>query len=470
MITCTTALRRDRSSCKGRIDKIGGDDDLIYTELGLLILEEYGPDFTPADVGAAWLKYLPMACTAEDIALKNLKKGMKPPATADKDNPYVDWIGADIRSDPWGYAAPGWPERAAEYAWRDAVVSHKATGIHGEMFFSAVIAAAFAVDDPIEAIKIGLTEIPKDCRTAEAVRSALAACRKDNDWDKTTDRILARYKGMSMAHTLNNAELTVAGLYYGEKDFGRTIALTVMGGEDTDCTGATAGSILGAVLGAKRLSGQMDRRLWRPRRELHHRQAQLAYQFHRAPVCEGCHDVRSERCASPGLLRHFVAETCAHEPCALDQCVVLRDALRASGHLFDRHVGDFAVLVHDHPVVLAVCQKPHRLRPEPRRDQSVITAPVSRRAGGTRGPSRACPSRPVPVSLLRPDSLTKAPKPQSSWICPFPSFSSVSSLSAASVDARRPLCHDDDGELLALSCPVDQMLRDYLRVVRDFRY
>jgi ADP-ribosylglycohydrolase len=237
----------------GQIDHVGSDDDLIYTELGLLILEEYGPGFTPRDAGKAWLKYLPMACTAERVALANLKKGLVPPRTAAKDNPYSDWIGADIRSDPWGYAAPGWPEKAAEFAYRDAVVSHKAAGIHGEMFFSAVIAAAFAVDEPIEAIEIGLTEIPANCRTAKAVRAALAACRKDRSWEKTTKRILAKYDGMSMAHTLNNAELTVAGLWYGKKDFGRTIALTVMGGVDTDCTGATAGSILGAILGARRL-------------------------------------------------------------------------------------------------------------------------------------------------------------------------------------------------------------------------
>ncbi|MHC4714924.1 MAG: ADP-ribosylglycohydrolase family protein [Planctomycetota bacterium] len=246
---------------KGRIAYIGADDDLTYTLLGLLILEQYGPDFTPADVGEAWLKYLPMACTAEHVALENLKQGLKPPKTAEKNNPYYDWIGADIRSDPWGYAAPGWPEKAAEFAWRDAVVSHRMTGVHGEMFFSAAIAAAFVVDDPIEALKIGLTEIPRDCRLAKAVRSALRRCRRDDDWDKTTDAILARYDGMSMAHTLNNAELTVAGLYYGGGDFTRTIALTVMGGVDTDCTGATAGSIMGAILGAKRLPKKLIRPL-----------------------------------------------------------------------------------------------------------------------------------------------------------------------------------------------------------------
>ncbi len=238
---------------KPNLSFVGTDDDLTYTLLGLLILEEYGPDFSSADVGAAWLKYLPMACTAEHVALENLKKGLKPPKTALVGNPYWEWIGADIRSDPWGYAAPGLPEKAAEMAYRDASVSHIKNGTYGEMFFSAAIAAAFAVEDPMEAIRIGLTEIPENCRTAKAVRETLRWCAADRSWDKTTDRILKRYEGMSGAHTINNAALTVAGLYYGRGDFGKTIALTVMGGVDTDCTGATAGSILGAILGAKRL-------------------------------------------------------------------------------------------------------------------------------------------------------------------------------------------------------------------------
>lgn len=50
------------------------DDDTVYTLLGLLIAEGYSPEFSTADVGAAWVKYLPYACTAEDVALKNLKK------------------------------------------------------------------------------------------------------------------------------------------------------------------------------------------------------------------------------------------------------------------------------------------------------------------------------------------------------------------------------------------------------------
>ena len=246
---------RDPIECflKGKIDRIGSDDDLAYTVLGLLILEEAGIDFTMEDVGRLWLKYLPMACTAEKVALENLKKGMVPPKTALKDNPFMEWIGADIRSDPWGYAAPGLPEVAADFAYRDASVSHMMNGTYGEMFFSAAIAAAFVIDDPVRCLEIGLTEIPAKCRLAETVKETLRWCKKDADWEATHDRIAKKYAGMSGAHTLNNAALTVAGLHYGEGDFEKTITFTVMGGVDTDCTGATAGSIMGAILGAKKL-------------------------------------------------------------------------------------------------------------------------------------------------------------------------------------------------------------------------
>ena len=242
-----------RKFLRKHIDRIGTDDDLTYTLLGLLILEDYGIDFSTQDVGEAWLRYLPMACTAERVALANLREGIEPPATARVGNPYQEWIGADIRSDPWGYAAPGLPEVAATLAYRDASVSHVMNGTYGAMFFSAAIAAAFALDDVHEIIRVGLSEIPRQCRTAQAVKQALGWCRRDGDWGRTTERILAKYAGMSGAHTLNNAALTVAGLVYGAGSFQRTIALTVMGGVDTDCTGATAGSLFGAMVGARRL-------------------------------------------------------------------------------------------------------------------------------------------------------------------------------------------------------------------------
>lgn len=232
------------------IDHLGPDDDLIYTALGILVLEEKGIDFTAEDVGEMWLKYLPMACTAERVALENLRKGLKPPQTALVGNPYFEWIGADIRSDPWGYAAPGLPEKAAEFAYIDASVSHVRNGIYGEMFFSAAIATAFVESDVKKVLQIAATEIPAKSRMAETVEESIRWCEEDGDWDKTWHRCMENYAGMHGVHTLNNACLTIMGLLYGEGDFEKTISLSVMGGLDTDCTAATAGSIMGAIYGA----------------------------------------------------------------------------------------------------------------------------------------------------------------------------------------------------------------------------
>jgi ADP-ribosylglycohydrolase len=136
-------------------------------------------------------------------------------------------------------------------AYRDAYISHRRQGIYGEMFFSATIAAAFAVDDPIEALRIGLTEIPRSSALARAVRWALKVAPQVRDYQQARDAMEERFKGMPRVHTINNACLTIWGLTIGGTDFTRVIGETVAMGMDNDCTAATAGSIVGAVVGKK---------------------------------------------------------------------------------------------------------------------------------------------------------------------------------------------------------------------------
>ncbi len=249
------ALRYQKSPCsaytRDGMDGVPVDDDIAYTLLGLLIAEEFGLNFNSDDVGKAWLKYLPYACTAEHVALENLKAGIPGSKSADYDNPYCEWIGADIRSDPWGYIAPGYPEKAAEMAYYDAYVSHRRNGIYGEMFFSAAIAAAFTVDNPIDAIKIGLTEIPAECNLAKEVAWALEAGKDIKNYRDARQAVEDHFKGMSGVHTINNACLTIFGLMIGGTDFTKVISEVVAMGLDNDCTAATAGSIVGAIVGKK---------------------------------------------------------------------------------------------------------------------------------------------------------------------------------------------------------------------------
>ena len=244
-----TSLREDFTPAK--MDGVPTDDDLNYTLLGMMIMEEYGLEFTTDELGEAWVKYLPFAFTAEGIALDNLRRGVPALQAAEADNPFLNWIGADIRSDPWGYAAPGWPEKAAAFAHRDAYVSHRRNGIFAAMFFSAAISAAFAVDDPVTALRIGLEEIPADCLLAREVRWALDKAPDVANYRDAAALIEERYPEMGGAHAINNTVLTVWGLTVGGDDFSKVIGETVAMGKDNDCTAATAGSIWGAVYGKR---------------------------------------------------------------------------------------------------------------------------------------------------------------------------------------------------------------------------
>jgi len=240
---------------RGHIEGMARDDDLDYTILGLHILEEHGLDFTTEHVASEWMTHLPyeLVYTAERVAYHNLVNGLTPSHAALYRNPYREWIGAQIRADAWGYVSPGWPERAAELAFRDAALSHVKNGIYGEMWVAAMLAAAFVVDDIREVIAVGLSEIPADSRLTEAVHQMMSWCEECATWEEAWERVTKAYGNYFWVHTINNACLVVLGLLYCEGDFEKAISIAVMGGWDTDCNGATVGSIMGALLGANAL-------------------------------------------------------------------------------------------------------------------------------------------------------------------------------------------------------------------------
>ena len=223
--------------------------------MGLHILETYGFNFTTMNVGESWLYLLPYwrVYTAERAAYRNLVNGILPPESAMYLNPYREWIGAQIRADMWGYVTPGGPEIGAELAYRDARLSHVKNGIYGEMFISAMISAAFATDSIDKIIEVGLSVVPRNSRLAEAVRDVVNWSREYSTWEEAWAKVMEKYGQYHPVHTINNAAIVLLGLIYGGGDYEKSIAISVMGGLDTDCNGATTGSILGVILGANAL-------------------------------------------------------------------------------------------------------------------------------------------------------------------------------------------------------------------------
>ncbi|MEZ0537581.1 ADP-ribosylglycohydrolase family protein [Caldicellulosiruptoraceae bacterium PP1] len=258
----------NKLSLRENIKFMETDDDIRYTVLGLSLLEEKGLNWDTWDLGKYWHRKLPYGsvCTAETQAYYNFCSvtsylEWEKPADWQKKiewvrthlNPYREWIGAQIRVDAYAYAAAGNPELAAELAWRDASFSHVKNGIYGAMFISAIIAAAFVEKDPIKLVEIGLSEIPNDCRLSRDIKKAMQIAQKAKDQEELVSSIWDNFNHYHCVHTINNAALCVAAIIFGDGDFEKAVTTAVLGGWDTDCNGATVGSIMGAMVGASNI-------------------------------------------------------------------------------------------------------------------------------------------------------------------------------------------------------------------------
>jgi ADP-ribosylglycohydrolase len=250
-------------SYKENIKFMQSDDDIRFTVLNLMLLEENGKDFTTMDVAIKWLKTLPFyfVFTAENQAYRNAPVAIDTIENDDEkveyirmhNNPYREWVGARIRADAFGYAAAGRPALAAELAYRDALLSHSKNGIYGEMFTAALIAAAFTENDPYKLIETALCYIPKKSRLMSDIKQAVEIAAKAKDELELADELWKAFGKYSWVHTNNNTALSAAALIFSGGDFEKAITTTVMSSWDTDSNGATVGSIVGALNGEKNI-------------------------------------------------------------------------------------------------------------------------------------------------------------------------------------------------------------------------
>ena len=169
----TPGLRDVKLCCRGHIRRAEPDDDINYTVLALMLLEDHGDRLTTEDVARTWIRLLPAGATwtAERAAYKTLLcemadefvNGAKPgfDLAQCSDNTWNEWIGGQIRADLYGWVCPGRPELAADLATRDASLSHRNEGVYGAAFVAALGAAIPVAADVDEAIRIALRTFRK---------------------------------------------------------------------------------------------------------------------------------------------------------------------------------------------------------------------------------------------------------------------------------------------------------------------
>ncbi len=244
------------------------DDDTRFTVIFYLLLKQNGYNFDSWDIGSHWAWNLPFrfVCTAETQAYlnyinvdtftpwykpENAMELLKSEKVSSYLNPYREWIGAQIRCDAFAYVAAGMPKLASKLAHTDAYFSHIKNGIYGEMFFAALISAAFTEKDVSRCFDIALSVVPKKSRFYEDAVWARELAESDIPRDELIKTLIERGKKYNWVHTINNATFCIAAIMRYKNDFRQAVAFAVECGADTDCNGATVGSFMGALLGEK---------------------------------------------------------------------------------------------------------------------------------------------------------------------------------------------------------------------------
>ncbi len=297
------------------------NDDLDLQLLWLKALEDRGPRINACDLGDHWLRYVPVDWNEYGIGKANMRLGLLPPMSGQFRNVWKDSNGAWIRSEIWACVAPGQPALAARYAFEDACVDHgTAEGTWAELFTASLESAAFVEHDRDRLLAIALSYVPKDSLVAKAVRATMDAKKRGLDWKAAREQVIKVTESTGWFMAPRNVAFTILGWLYGDGEFGKSICIAVNCGDDTDCTGATLGSIWGILYGSKSIPEK-----WR------------------APVGEGIKNVAIAGFPAPADLKELTDRTVAmaHRVLAAHGAPV---EIRANAPATKKHLPDAALM------------------------------------------------------------------------------------------------------------------------------
>jgi len=223
------------------------NDDVVYELILLDVFERLGRNMTSRDLGLEWVRQIQFGWSAEWVALRNLNQGIFPPDSGSFQNPYSNWIGAQMRGMICGMLAPAWPMEAARLAHIDGVVSHDNNGVYGEMYAAVMTSLAFVRSDPREILQEAAEYIPQHSLYAAVVRDCLAEAMASETPADTWKVLEKRYEEYNWIDAHPNIAAVICALWYSHNDMTECFALLAKAGLDVDCNGGLAGNVLGLI-------------------------------------------------------------------------------------------------------------------------------------------------------------------------------------------------------------------------------
>ena len=225
------------------------NDDITFELAFLKAFEQSGYNITSKDIALEWVGLIPSGWSAEEIALRSIRYGIMPPESGTFNNPYNEWIGAQMRGVICGVVAPGNCELAAELAWKDGEVSHANNGIIGEIFNAIMASLAFVENDIRKVVTETIKMIPKESEIYQVIDYAINRCYENENWEDAWGLCEKEFEKYNWIHAYPNIAAEIIALWYGNGDFNKTVNIISMEGQDVDCNAAQILSILGTITG-----------------------------------------------------------------------------------------------------------------------------------------------------------------------------------------------------------------------------
>ncbi|GIK72043.1 MAG: hypothetical protein BroJett021_10310 [Chloroflexota bacterium] len=226
------------------------NDDVVYELVFLDVFERYGRRLTPRLLGLEWVRQIPFGWSAEWVALRNLNMGLMPPRSGAFRNPYVDWIGCQMRGMVCGMLAPGWPLEAARLAYLDGTVSHARNGVYGGMYAAVLTALAYVRDDERAVLEEALNYIPPNSEYVAVAREILAILRSEPNPAAAWRLLDARFEEYNWIHAYPNLAADMLALWHARGDLTTAFRWLAHAGLDVDCNAGLVGTVLGVMHGA----------------------------------------------------------------------------------------------------------------------------------------------------------------------------------------------------------------------------
>jgi hypothetical protein len=238
------------------------EQDDLYVDMTFAgVLDRKGLGATTADFGDMFREAKYNLWHANLAARRNLRRGVPAEQSGlPKYNAHSNDIDFQIESDFIGLMAPGLYQSANDLALRAGRVMNSGDGIYGGMFVSCMYASAFFEGDPRKVVEAGLACIPRKSPYGMLIADLLAWSKQypddwrkvwqllEDKWDRNDPCPEGALKPFNIDAKLNGGYIAL-GLLYGKRDFGRTIEIATRSGQDSDCNPASAGGILGVMLG-----------------------------------------------------------------------------------------------------------------------------------------------------------------------------------------------------------------------------